>query len=474
MKKLFTLLFSILFVFGLYAQDKIEKIDGLMNEYSRLKQFSGSVLVSEKGKVIYEKGFGYANMEWKIPNDGTTKFRLGSITKQFTAMLIMQLVERGKISLDGKISDYLPYYPKETGGRITIHELLNHTSGIFNYTNDPDFFRKESFLPLKPEQLTKLFSGKELEFEPGSKWSYSNSGYIVLGAIIEQVTGESYEKALQENIFTPLGMSSSGYDHNEEVISKRASGYEKDLGGYRNTRYIDMSLPYSAGSLYSTVEDMNTWGEALYTDKLVSYESLKKMMTPYMGDYGYGLHIQKVSPGGKDSLTAVGHSGSVNGFIANMVRILEDRITIILLSNVTPVSINSITNNIFKILYGKPVEPPKESAAEVLLKLGRSMGMKSAVNEVMKNKDKYQINENELNILGYQLMGTGKLDEAIEIFKLNVELFPDSWNVYDSLGEAYLNNGDNNLALENYRKSVELNSQNEHGKEVMQKLEQNK
>ncbi len=156
------LLILFIFIFNANAQDKVQKIDGLMNKYHELNQFNGEVLVSENGKVIYEKGFGYANMEWKIPNDGETKFRLGSITKQFTAMLIMQLVEKGKLSLDGKISDYLPYYPKETGDMITVHELLNHTSGIFNYTNDPDFFRKDSFFPMTPEQLTKLFSGKGL------------------------------------------------------------------------------------------------------------------------------------------------------------------------------------------------------------------------------------------------------------------------------------------------------------------------
>ncbi len=295
----------------------------------------------------------------------------------------------------------------------------------------------------------------------------------MLGAIIEQVTGEPYEKVLQENIFTPLGMDNSGFDHNEEIIQHRASGYDKDLDGYRNTRYIDMSLPYSAGSLYSTVEDLNKWGEALYTDKLVSFESLKKMMTPYMNDYGYGLHIEKISMNGKDSLTVVGHSGSVNGFITNMVRIIDDKITVILLSNVTPVSINGITNNIVKALYGMPAAEPKESAAEVLLKLSKNMSIKDAVSSVLKDKDKYAVNESELNQIGYRVMASGKLDEAIEIFKLNVELFPDSWNVYDSLGEAYLNSGDNKLALENYKKSVELNPKNEHGIEVIKKLEQN-
>lgn len=297
----------------------------------------------------------------------------------------------------------------------------------------------------------------------------------MLGAIIEQVTGEPYEKVIKENILTPLGMGNTGFDHNEEIITKRASGYDKSLDGYRNTSYLDMSLPYSAGSLYSNVEDLNKWGEALYTDKLVSFESLKKMMTPYVNNYGYGFAIMRISMNdGKDSLTVVGHSGGINGFITNMIRIIDDKKTIILLSNVTPLSINGITNNLIKVLYDKPADTPKESAAEVLFKLSKSMDMKTAADELKKNKDNYTVSENELNQLGYTLMASGKLNEAIEIFKLNVELFPDSWNVYDSLGEAYMNSGNNKLALENYKKSVVLNPNSENGKEIIKKLEEKK
>ena len=477
MKKYFNVLALFLFIaliFNANAQDKSQKIDEYLNKCYEYGVFNGSALVSEHGSVILKKGYGYANLEWNIANEPDTKFRLGSITKQFTAMLIMQLVEKDLVKLDGKISDYLPYYPKETGDKITVHQLLTHTSGIFNYTNDPEFFQKERFFPYKPEEIIKLFSGKELDFEPGTKWSYSNSGYIVLGAIIEQVTGKAYEQVLDENILTPLGMNNTGYDHWETILSKRAWGYNKVFDSYRNAEYLDMSLPYAAGSLYSTVEDLFVWGEALYTDKLVSYESLKKMMTPYMNNYGYGLGIRKVSMNeGKDRITLVSHSGGINGFNTYMGRYIEDKNTIILLSNAVPFNYPEVATAIKNILYNKTYDEPKRSAAAILYKEIEEKGIDAAISDIKKLKEskEYDFNEAEINMMGYTFMRIGKLKEAIEVFKLNIELFPNSWNVYDSMGEAYMNNGDTKLAIDNYKKSIELNPNNTGGIEALKKLE---
>ncbi len=477
MKKYFrviALFFFITLIFNANAQDKSQKIDEYLKKCYEYGVFNGSALVSEHGNVILKKGYGYANIEWNIPNEPDTKFRLGSITKQFTAMLIMQLVEKGLVKLDGKISDYLLYYPKETGEKITVHELLTHTSGIFNYTNDPAFFQKERFFPLKPEELTKVFSGKPLDFEPGTNWNYSNSGYIVLGAIIEQVTGKPYEQMLQENILTPLGMNNTGFDHWEIILPKRAWGYNKVFDSYENAQYLDMSLPYAAGSLYSTVEDLFVWGEALYTDKLVSYESLKKMMTPYMNNYGYGLGIRKVSVDeARDSITLVSHSGGINGFNTYMGRYIEDKNTIILLSNAVPFNYPVVATAIRNILYDKPYDEPKRSAAAILYKEIEEKGIDAAISDIKKLKDskEYDFNEAEINMMGYTFMRSGKIKEAIEVFKLNVELFPGSWNVYDSLGEAYMNNGDTKLAIDNYKKSIELNPNNTGGIETLKKLE---
>lgn len=196
-----------------FAQDHAAKIQELLSLAHKYRQFNGSALVAENGKVVYKGAYGQANMEWNIPNTPDTKFRLGSITKQFTATAIMQLVEQGKIKLDAKLSDYLPEYRKDTGSKVTIHHLLTHTSGIPSYTGQPGFFEDVSRNPYKVDEFVKKYASGDLQFEPGSKFSYNNSGYFLLGAIIERVTGKPYEQVLKENIFDPLGMKNTGYDH---------------------------------------------------------------------------------------------------------------------------------------------------------------------------------------------------------------------------------------------------------------------
>ncbi len=279
-----------------YGQDKARKIDEFIQVYHDYGRFNGTVLVAEGGKVIYKKGFGPANIEWNIPNKPDTKFRIGSITKQFTSMLILQLVEQGQIDLEGKLSDYLPYYRKDTGEKVTIHHLLTHTSGIPSYTSMPNFFEEVSRDPYPVDEFVKQYCSGDLEFEPGSKFVYNNSGYFLLGAIIEKITGKKYEEVLKERILDPLGMKNTGYDHYNTIIPGRAAGYSTTFDGYDNAPYLDMSLPYSAGSLYSSVEDLYLWDQALYTEKLLSKKMknlLFKQHVPRMGgSYGYGWKYQ--------------------------------------------------------------------------------------------------------------------------------------------------------------------------------------
>ncbi|MGZ8843446.1 MAG: serine hydrolase domain-containing protein, partial [Pyrinomonadaceae bacterium] len=219
-------LFAVLaFQSSVFAQDKAAKIDQLISLHHKYGQFNGSVMVVDNGKVIYKKAVGLANMEWNIPNAPDTKFRLGSITKQFTATLILQLVEQGKIKLDGKLIDYLPDYRKDTGAKVTVHNLLSHTSGIPSYTSLPGFFANVSRNPFTVDEFIKKYTSGDLEFEPGTKFVYDNSGYFLLGAIIEKVTGKPYEQVLKENIFDPVGMKNSGYDQWKTIIGKRATGY---------------------------------------------------------------------------------------------------------------------------------------------------------------------------------------------------------------------------------------------------------
>lgn len=261
------------------------RINQIMETHYATGDFNGAVLVARQGKVIYQRGFGLANREWNIANDLQTKFEIGSMTKQFTAMLILQFVNEGKIGLAGHISDYLPYYRLDTGKRVTISELLSHTSGIPSFTSIPGFLDgPASRIHYGVTEFVQKYCSGDLEFEPGTKFEYSNSGYFLLGAILEQVSGESYENMLQERIFGPLGMKDSGYTHSETLIAHRAAGYERSLSGLQNARFYDMSIPFSAGALYSTVEDLYRWDQALYGEQLLPARLRDLLFKPNLAD----------------------------------------------------------------------------------------------------------------------------------------------------------------------------------------------
>jgi CubicO group peptidase (beta-lactamase class C family) len=471
-----SIIFPLFFINISFAQDKAKQIEELLTKYNQYGQFNGSALVAENGKVILKKGFGSANIEWNIPNQPDTKFRLGSISKQFTAFLIVKLAEEGKLKLDVPVTTYLPNYPKATGDKITIHQLLTHTSGIPNYTSAPNFFKEKSRNPYTPEEFVKTFSDLPLDFTPGEKFRYSNSGYFLLGYIIEKVSGKSYEQYLQETILTPLKMTNTGYDHSEVIIKNRAAGYEKRGNKISNSPYLDMSIPYAAGSLYSTAEDLYIWDQALYTTKLLSAKSMESLFNSYIqagkGSYGYGWFINEVDNGTSGKLKVTEHGGGINGFNTNIYRIPADKNLIVLLNNTGGTILNEITESIRAILYNKSFTAPKKSLALELLDSFSEKGVTGGLSTYnqLKNDVTYGIKEGEINDYGYQLLQEGKTKEAIEMFKINVTAFPKEGNVYDSLGEAYLKDGNKNLAIVNYKKSIELDPKNENGKKTLEDL----
>ena len=254
-------------------------MEEVVQSYVQNKTFMGTVLVARGSEVILSKGYGSANLEWDIPNAPSTKFRLGSITKQFTAASILLLEERGKLKIEDPIKKYLADAPA-AWDRITIHNLLTHTSGIPNFTSLPDYRTLQPFDSPVAKTIA-AFRDKPLDFQPGEKMSYSNSGYLVLGHLIETVTGGSYEKFVTENIFAPLGMKDSGYDSNRTIIAHRAAGYMPSADGPVNAGFIHMSIPHAAGSLYSTTEDLLRWEQGLFGGKVIAPASLAKMTTPF-------------------------------------------------------------------------------------------------------------------------------------------------------------------------------------------------
>src|SRR5260370_22725029 len=244
------------------AQDTDAQMDQVSQSFVASKAFMGSVLVARDGNVLLSKGYGSANLEWNIPNSPSTKFRLGSVTKQFTAARIWLLEERGKLKVEDAAKKHMPDAP-ESWDKVTIYYLLTHTSGIPSFTGFPDY-RSTEAIPSPAEKTVARFRDKPLEFEPGEKWNSSNSGYVLLGYLIEKISGKTYSQFVQENIFTPLGMKDSGYDSNSAIIERRASGYSPSPEGPVNAGFIHMSIPFAAGSLYSTTEDLLLLTQGLF------------------------------------------------------------------------------------------------------------------------------------------------------------------------------------------------------------------
>ncbi len=336
-------------------QQITSKADEYMSAAVAVDGFSGSVLVARNGQPVFSKGYGMANVELGVPNTPQTVYRLGSVTKQFTGMAITMLQERSKLSVNDPACKYLTDCPPAWQA-ITIKHLLTHTSGIPNYTSFPDF-AKTAVLPVSSPGMISLLKDKPLEFAVGEKFAYSNSGYFLLGTIIERISGKSYEAFLEENIFTPLGMKHTGYDSPARIIKNRASGYARQSGEMVNAAYMDMSIPYAAGSLYSTTGDLLIWDQALYTEKLGARKSLDEMFTPLKGDTGYGYGW---SVGKNFERQTIAHGGGIYGFATQITRFPADRITVVVLSNVQGAPAGRVANDLAAIVFGGTYKIPKE------------------------------------------------------------------------------------------------------------------
>lgn len=332
-------------------QDLTARVDEYLNALVRQDRFSGAVLLARDGKVLLSKGYGMANLEDETPNMPQTKFRLGSITKQFTAMATLILQERGKLSVQDSVCKYVENCPPGWQP-VTIHNLLTHTSGIPNVTSFPDF-RKLKMFPSSPLESIAVFKDKPLEFAPGEKFSYSNSGYILLGYIVERAAGQPYADFLRKNIFQPLEMKNTDYDVNSAIIKHRASGYTRGANGIANADYINMTIPFAAGGLYSTVEDLYLWDRAFYTEKLVSKKSLEAMNTPFKDGYGYGVGI-----GEQYGLKVIEHGGGIEGFSTDLARFPVENATVIVLSNIDSANTGGIAKHLGGILLSDKVSMP--------------------------------------------------------------------------------------------------------------------
>jgi len=309
-----------------------EKIDAVMSEIYKPGGPGAAVIVRKDGKTLFRKGYGLADLELGAPIEPDMIFRIGSMTKQFTAVGVLMLAREGKLGLQDEIVKYLPDYPTQ-GRRITVEHLLTHTSGIQSYTDMAEWLplmRKDMTLA----ELIALFKDKPMRFEPGERWEYNNSGYVLLGAIIEKVSGRTYAEFVEERIFKPLGMKHTSYGSAERIIPRRVSGYQKGMSGLVNAPYLSMTQPYAAGSLLSNVDDLAVWTEAVLSGKLVGREWLEKAFTPYSlknGEstgYGYGWFVADYL-----GRPTVEHGGGINGFLSYGIAFPEDNLYVAVLTN---------------------------------------------------------------------------------------------------------------------------------------------
>lgn len=464
------------------TSEESRQIRELITRYHEQNRFHGVVLVAKKGEKIFSEGFGMASIEWNIANSPDAKYMLASVSKTFTATLVMRLIDQGKLSLGTKLSDVVPWYRKDVGDKVTIKQLLNHTSGIPNYMN----MRVRSIEELNREfgtsvidktAFAKKYCQDDLEFEPGTKWNYNNSAYFLLGLIVEQLTGKSFDVVMKELIFEPLQMTGSGdlQPDPEKVVPKLATGYLKNSDGFRHMNYWNLSTAFGAGSLYSTLDDLLKYDQAFYSASFLSDRAKDAMFTPGLNGYGCGWEMREMPIGLKSDMKKIQtHEGFLWAWHTRIYRIPADGYFIVILSNVGDSPLEKMFASITDILYGRNPVFPKPSLCVAVETKYKTTGIDEAISfgktQLETDSNEWDAPENELNAFGYQLLLSGIINESVKIFRWNTELHPGSWNVWDSYGESLYAAGDKHAAIEAYQKSIQLNPESKSGKEMLEKL----
>ncbi len=449
------------------SAEHTEEIDKLMSTLYERGQFNGAILVARQGEIIYRKAFGKADFQAGRDFTPETPSNIGSVTKQFTAMSVMLLAERNRLSYDDPVSKHVPEFSRSAHFRkVTGRQLLTHTSGLPDYG---DLGIDDSGLDQKG-LITALLEKEDRLTKPGLKYRYSNPGYALLAILVEKVSGKRFGDFLEEQIFKPVGMS------NTFVYASPAKRSGRTAVGYGQFGQVDDGGPTAIpgdGGIYSTVDDLFRWDQALYTDKLVRQSTLAEAFTPARVEegtstYGFGWNV-----GQEGNERRAWHTGNYAGFRAFIERRLNERVTVIILTNKGNSKRLDINAAIQNILTDKAYLLPKQSGAEKLYKAIHDSGIQAALNMyyALKDGNGHDLGESELNTLGYQLLyGDKRVSDAIAIFKLNTTEHPTSSNAFDSLGEAYRVNGERELAIYSYKTAVKLDATNGHAAAMLKEL----
>ena len=420
--------------------------------------FSGAALVAKDGQPILVRAYGDAERSFNVANRSDTKFNLGSMGKMFTAVAVLQLVERGSLSLDGLIADYAPEYPNpDVATRVTIRQLLTHTSGLGNYwTRDFMQASKDRFREIR--DYLPLFTAESLRFPPGSRYAYSNAGFMVLGYLIERVTGRSYFEYVRDNVYRPAGMANTDAYEVDYVVANRAVGYTTAgarPGEVKSNLFLHVVKGGAAGGGYSTVGDLLAFANALLANELLSpeYTALAvggKVESGPGTRYGFGF-IEQTANGSR----IVGHGGGFYGISGYLGMFVDQGYTVALLSNADD-GTAAPAAYIEELLVGETPQARARKLTERALDEAAHRGYTAAVRLLERSGGAGGIPETAVNARGYQLLAAGKTDAAIAVFRLNVHLYPRSANAHDSLGEAYLARGDRKQAIACYERAVAL------------------
>lgn len=453
------------------------KIGAYLQAHHANRQFEGTALIANDGKVVYEGAFGLANADWGIQNDLDTRFRLGSITKQFTAMLVLLLVQEGKLELDAPVVRYLPDFAAASGAQVTIHQLLSHTSGIPRVAERPRW-RDELQQHFTVAEFVARFCSGPLEFEPGTGFRHSNTGYYLLGAIVEAVTGQDYATALFERVLAPLQMGDTGCEMAGDVLAKRAIGYELLFGKRLQAPHTDMGNHFASDGMYSTVRDLWKWDQALRSQRLLTGVLAQRMFTRGENDQGYGWHVEDRGVW-SGSFNVVPTDGAIPGFRTLIGRVPARGQCIILLSNSGYWAVSDAALGIAAILEGRAPEgatqPPAWTLAQTILVEGIEVGLEALAKlpASMRQTPRLPAGEVEstIDLLGHRLLQQDRVDGAVRLFDFNTRAFPKSAKRWESLGEAHLQGGNRQLALVSFRVAAELEPWNAAAKAKVEQLE---
>jgi CubicO group peptidase (beta-lactamase class C family) len=458
-----------------FAQ-KASELERIMKTYHEYNMFDGSVLVAENGKVIYKNAFGLANREWNIPNATDTKFMIGSVSKPLTAMLMLVQVQKGLVDLDKTISDYLPEFSKKNGSRITIRQLLSHSSGLPNYDIIKDFFPRISRQNFTREEYMRLYMDSTLVFEPGSSYYYSSWGYFTLGYIMEKVTGKAYSQLMKEDILDKLGMKNTGSYFHTQIVPKRATGYDYSLGGFTSSDFRDQSNTMGTGDLYATVEDLYLLHMGIFNHKILNEQLTREMFTPGIRPwrYGYGWFNQNFRYTPQDSVFTNYHLGMTDGFLSFLVRIPSTNSLIVFLCNSSPTHFFGIATNLMKALYDKKVvlkEPVHKVMETMIAKEGTARSL-AAYKRMKTDTAKYYIDWLAMDQLAGQLVTLKRYEEARLLLEHNASEFPERDLVLLNLANLYLQMGLKQQAKNYYQKTLVVNAGNQEARNRLKELDQ--